>query len=677
MKIIRGLKHLSLEDRLSKLGWFSLENRRFGEDLINVQKGLNLKGPKKDAAKKMEPGSFQQCPVTGERILKSRLGMILIFLPYFWADLIYFLRRKRSKATVKKWAKNGILSITDLFRQSVEKNPHKPFLIYEGTVYTYQDVERRSNRVAQAFLHYGNLRKGDTVALLMGNGPDFIHVWFGLAKLGSVVAFLNVNIRSRSLLHCINTCAAKALVIGEDCLGSIEKEFILNLLENNVAVWLMSTSSPFQHVHTLPDKLDKVPDHPVPSRLGAVTDTRNTALHIFTSGSTGFPKAAIITHRRTLAASLALTQCGAVSQDIIYVTLPLYHISASLLGISGCIQLGATCVLKKKFSAREFWNDCRKYNVTMFLYIGELCRYLCNQPCKEEDRVHEVRIALGNGIRPSVWKEFLMRFGPVKIFEFYGSTEGSLSFLNYTNKIGAVGRAGIFSKFLHSFELLKYDVWKQELIKDENGRCKKATIGKPGLLVFQVTEDSPFSGYVGNKEASEKKLLRNVFVEGDVYLDTGDLLVMDEDGFLYFTDRVGDTFRWKGENVATLEVADVIGMMDFVQEVNVYGVSVKNYEGRTGMAAIVLKRYHSFNGERLYKHVEAFLPSYAQPRFVRIMDVMQTTATFKHQKTHLANEGFNPEIISEPLYFMYEPAHSYIPLTREKYQKVVSGEIRL
>uniref|UniRef100_A0A8D2N262 long-chain-fatty-acid--CoA ligase n=1 Tax=Zonotrichia albicollis TaxID=44394 RepID=A0A8D2N262_ZONAL len=577
-----------------------------------------------------------------------------IFLPYFWADLIYFLRRKRSKATVKKWAKNGILSITDLFRQSVEKNPHKPFLIYEGTVYTYQDVERRSNRVAQAFLHYGNLRKGDTVALLMGNGPDFIHVWFGLAKLGFVVAFLNVNIRSRSLLHCINTCAAKALVIGEDFLGSIEKEFVLNVLENNVAVWLMSASSPFQHVHTLPDKLDKVPDHPVPSHLGAVTDTANTALHIFTSGSTGFPKAAIITHRRTLAASLALTQCGAVSQDIIYVTLPLYHISASLLGISGCIQLGATCVLKRKFSAREFWNDCRKYNVTMFLYIGELCRYLCNQPCVssiEEDRVHEVRIALGNGIRPSVWKEFLMRFGPVKIFEFYGSTEGSLSFLNYTNKIGAVGRADVYICFPFSWPA-----------------------GKPGLLVFQVTEDSPFSGYVGNKEASEKKLLRNVFVEGDVYLDTGDLLVMDEDGFLYFTDRVGDTFRWKGENVATLEVADVIGMMDFVQEVNVYGV---NYEGRTGMAAIVLKRYHDFNGERLYKHVEAFLPSYAQPRFVRIMDVMQTTATFKHQKTHLANEGFNPEIISEPLYFMYEPAHSYIPLTREKYQKVVSGEIRL
>ncbi|XP_062455816.1 long-chain fatty acid transport protein 6-like [Rhea pennata] len=600
-----------------------------------------------------------------------------IFSPYFWEDLLYFLRRKRLKAIIKKRASNGILSIIDLFIQRVEKIPHKPFIIYEGKVHTYQDVDKRSNRLAQVFLHHAALEKGDTVALLMGNEPDFIHVWFGLAKLGCVVAFLNFNVHFRSLLHCINECAAKALVIAEDRLGSIEKEFIFHLMDNNVTIWLMSTSSPFQHVGTILDKLDKVPDDPVPSCLRSVTDQGNTAVYIFTSGSTGFPKPAIITHRRTLSSSSAFVQCGAVSQDIMYLTLPLYHISASLLGIGGCIALGATCVLKKKFSASQFWNDCRKYNVTIFLYIGELCRYLCNQPSREVDRVHQVRMALGNGIRPAIWKEFLIRFGPIKIFEFYGSTEGNSFFLNYTNKIGAVGRAGVFSRFLHSFELLKYDVWKQELMKDEHGRCKKAPIGEPGLLVVKVTQETPFSGYAGNKEISEKKLLRNVFVKGDVYFNTGDLLVMDQSGFLYFSDRVGDTFRWKGENVATVEVSEIIGMMDFVQEVNVYGVSVKNYEGRIGMAAVVLKPDQPFDGERLYKHVVDFLPSYAQPRFVRIMDIMQITTTFKHQKMHLVNEGFNPEIISEPLYFLHEPAHSYIPLTREIYRKVVSGEIRL
>uniref|UniRef100_A0A663FGP7 Long-chain-fatty-acid--CoA ligase n=1 Tax=Aquila chrysaetos chrysaetos TaxID=223781 RepID=A0A663FGP7_AQUCH len=410
------------------------------------------------------------------------------FFPYFWEDLIYFLRRKRLKAMVKKWASNGILSIIDLFMQRVGKLPHKPFLIYEGKVHTYQDVDR-SNRIAEVFLHYGNLKKDDTVDLLMGNIPDFIHVWFGLAQLGCVVAFLNFSVYSRSVLHCINTHAAKAPVIGEDCLGSIEKEFIFHLLENNVAVWLMSANSPFQRAQTTPDKLDKVSDHPVPSHLKAVINTRNTAMYIFILGSTGFPKAAIITLLRALS-------------DIMYLTFPLYHISASLLGISGYIELGKIYLL--------FWNDCRKYNVTVFRPTFLRCRMFlfgCSQ--KEEDRVHKVGIALVNYIRPAVWKEFPMRF---------------------------------------------------ELRKDENGRCKKAPI---------------------------------------------------------------------------------------------------DYEGRTGMAAIVLK------SDQPYKHVVDFLPSYAQPRFVRIMDVMQITATFKHQKMHLVNEGFNPKIISEPLYFMHEPAYSYIPLTRE------------
>ncbi|NWJ08745.1 S27A6 protein, partial [Crypturellus undulatus] len=600
-----------------------------------------------------------------------------IFSPYFWDDLVFFLRRKRFKLVLKKRASNGVLSLIDLFMLRAEKIPHKPFIIYEGKVHTYQDVDKRSNRIAQVFLHHRILKKGDTVALLMGNEPDFIHVWFGLAKLGCVVAFLNFNIRSRSLLHCINKSTAKALVIAEDCLGSIEEEFISHLMDNNITIWLMSSSSPFQHVHTILDKLDKVPDDPVPSHLRSVTNQRNTAMYIFTSGSTGFPKAAIISHLKALTACSAFFQCGTVSQDIMYITLPLYHVSASLLGLGGCIELGATCILKKKFSASQFWNDCRKYKVTVFLYIGELCRYLCNQPSKEEDKVHQVRLALGNGLRPAIWKEFLMRFGPIKIFEFYGSTEGNSLFLNYTNKIGAVGRAGIFSKFIHSFELLKYDVWKQELMKDEYGKCKKVPIGESGLMVIKVTQETPFYGYAGNEEFSEKKLLRNVFVKGDVYFDTGDLLVMDQNGFLYFSDRVGDTFRWKGENVATLEVSEIIEMIDFVQEVNVYGVSVKNYEGRIGMAAIVLRPDQGFDGERLYKHVVDFLPSYARPYFVRIMDVMQTTATLKHQKIHLVNDGFNPEIIPEPLYFLYESAHSYIPLTKEIYKEVVSGEIRL
>ncbi|XP_019372827.1 PREDICTED: long-chain fatty acid transport protein 6-like isoform X5 [Gavialis gangeticus] len=473
--------------------------------------------------------------------------------PYFWEDLNYFMRQIRFKMRITRRASKGICSLTDLFMLQVQKTPNKPFIIYEGNVHTYQDVDRRSNKVAQVFLRQEALKKGDTIALLMSNEPDFIHVWFGLAKLGFVVTFLNFNLHSRSLLHCVNNSAARALVIGA----------------------------------------------------------------------------------------------------------------------------GATCVLKKKFSASQFWSDCTKYNVTLFLYIGEICRYLCHQPKNEGERDHRVRIALGNGLRPAVWEEFLMRFGPIRIFEFYGSTEGNIGFFNYVNKIGAVGRASIFSKFLHSFELLKYDVWKEEPVKDKHGWCVKTLKGEAGLLVGQVSQSAPFAGYAGNQEASERKLLRDVFVKGDVYFNTGDLLLIDQDGFVYFTDRMGDTFRWKGENVATLEVSEVIGMLDFVQEANVYGVSVKGYEGRIGMVAIVLISDQQFDGKRLYEHVMDFLPRYAQPRFVRIMEVMKTTTTFKHQKGHLVNEGFNPEIICDPLYFLDEHVKSYIPLTKEIYRRVITGQIQL
>ncbi|KYO20618.1 hypothetical protein Y1Q_0012516 [Alligator mississippiensis] len=560
--------------------------------------------------------------------------------PYFWEDLNYFMRRIRFKTRITRRASKGIHSLTDMFMLQVQKTPNKPFIIYEGNVHTYQDVDRRSNKVAQVFLRQEALKKGDTIALLMSNEPDFIHVWFGLAKLGFVITFLNVNLHSRSLLHCVNTSAAKALVIGAD-------------------------------------KLDNVSDDPVPPHLTAQTSMINTVLYIFTSGSTGFPKAALISHLKILSVCLLFAQCGAASQDIMYITLPLYHISASLIGIGGCIELGATCVLKKKFSASQFWSDCTKYNVTLFLYIGEICRYLCHQPKNEGERDHQVRIALGNGLRPAVWEEFLMRFGPIRIFEFYGATEGNIGFFNYVNKIGAVGRVSIFSKFLNSFELLKYDVWKEEPVKDKHGWCVKSLKGEAGLLVAQVSPSTPFDGYAGNQEASERKLLRDVFVKGDVYFNTEDLMLIDQDGFVCFTDRVGDTFRWKGENVATLEVAEVLGMLDFVQEANVYGVSVKGYEGRIGMAAIVLISDQQFDGKRLYKHVMDFLPRYAQPRFVRIMEVMKTTTTFKHQKGHLVNEGFNPEIISDPLYFLDEHVKSYIPLTKEIYRRVITGQIRL
>ncbi|XP_057592008.1 long-chain fatty acid transport protein 6 isoform X3 [Hippopotamus amphibius kiboko] len=543
------------------------------------------------------------------------LGAGMVFLsfmqkllyPYFWDDFWYLLKVVCCGLQMEMYRLKGeLVTVLDKFLIHAKKQPQKPFIIYEGDVYTYQDVDRRSNSVAHVFLNHSTLKRGETVALLMGNEPDFIHVWFGLAKLGCVVAFLNSNIRGVSLLHCIRSCEPRALVVGA-----------------------------------------------------------------------GLPKAAVICQLQAMKGSAGLWAFGCTSNDIIYITLPLYHSAGSLLGIGGCIELGATCVLKKKFSASQFWNDCKKYNVTVFQYIGELCRYLCKQPKREGEKDHRVRLAVGNGIRSDVWREFLDRFGNIKMCELYGATEGNICFMNHTGKIGSVGRANFFHKLFFTFDLIKYDFQKDEPIRNEQGWCSHVKKGEPGLLISRVNAKNPFFGYAGNKKHTEKKMLCDVFKKGDVYFNTGDLMVQDQENFLYFWDRIGDTFRWKGENVATTEVADVIGMLDFIQEANVYGVAVPDYEGKTGMAAITLKPDKSLDLEKVYEQVVTFLPAYACPRFLRIQEKMETTGTFKLQKFQLVEEGFSPLKISDPLYFMDNLKKSYIPLTKEIYDQIILGEIKL
>ncbi|XP_003404511.1 long-chain fatty acid transport protein 6 [Loxodonta africana] len=597
-----------------------------------------------------------------------------LLFPYFWHDFWYLLKVARVGLRIEMFGLRGeLVTVLDKFLSHAKRQPHKPFVIYEGDVYTYQDVDRRSSRVASVFLNQSTLKKGDTVTLLMSNEPDFVHVWFGLAKLGCVVAFLNSNIRSKSLLHCICSCEPRALVVGEDLLGTIEE--ILQSLPEDITVWGMKDSVP-QGVISLKEKLSTAPDKPVPRRHHVASNLKSTHLYIFTSGTTGLPKAAVITQLQALWASALLWAFGCTADDIIYITLPLYHSSASLLGIGGCIELGATCVLKKKFSASQFWNDCKKYNVTIFQYIGELCHYLCKQPKQEGEKDHQVRLAIGNGVRSNVWREFLDRFGNIKMCELYGATEGNISFMNHTGKIGSLGRTNFFYKLLFAFDLIKYDFQKDEPIRNEQGWCSSVKKGEPGLLIAPVSAQHPFFGHAGNKKYTGKKLLYDVFKKGDVYFNTGDLLVQDQD-FLYFWDRTGDTFRWKGENVATTEVADIVAMLDFIQEASVYGVVVPDFEGKTGMASIILKPNKSLDLKKFYDQVVTFLPGYACPRFLRIQGKMETTGTFKLQKFRLVEEGFNPLKISDPLYFMDNLKKSYVPLTKELYHQIVLGEIKL
>ncbi|XP_067430582.1 long-chain fatty acid transport protein 6 isoform X1 [Thunnus thynnus] len=607
-------------------------------------------------------------------------GFLALFLyqrmtyPFFWVDLIYYLKLRRYGKTLRARMQQGIITYLDCFLHQAKKNPNKPFIIFENQSLTYQDVDRRSNQFANAFRTEGSLKQGDIVAVLMCNEPDFICVWLGLCKLGCEVAFLNVNIKAKSLLHCFHSCGAKTLVVGADLVRLVE-EVLPDLKNDNMAVWVVDHSSSSEGFNSLLDKVERMSGENL-SDLPKV-DIMSNFLFIFTSGTTGLSKAARVGHLKAIMSMAFFQMCGATSDDIIYITLPLYHMSASLLGIGGCIHLGATCVLKKKFSASQFWKDCVKYNVTVVQYIGELCRYLVNQPMVPEERAHSVRLAAGSGLRSDVWKEFVKRFGRIKIREGYGLTEASIGFLNYTDEVGPIGRASYFNKLSMSFELLRYDTQTYEPVRTDCGRCLRAQIGEPGILVAPLTAMNQFLGYAGNKVQSEKKLVRDVFKVGDVYFNTGDLLLHDHRDFLYFRDRIGDTFRWKGENVSTTEVSEVLGHLDFIQEVNVYGVTVPGYEGRVGMAAIVFKQDHKLNGPKLYSHLVKTLPAYAWPWFLRIQTSLDVTETFKQQKVKLVHQGFNPEITQDPLYFLDISQKDYILLTVSVYQDIVSGKIKL
>uniref|UniRef100_A0A8C7E8G2 long-chain-fatty-acid--CoA ligase n=1 Tax=Nothoprocta perdicaria TaxID=30464 RepID=A0A8C7E8G2_NOTPE len=384
----------------------------------------------------------------------------------------------------------------------------------------------------------------------------------------------------------------------------------------------------------------------------------------------------VITEKKLLLVASLARLCGLRASDVLYTALPLYHSAALLVGLAGCLEVGATCVLRAKFSASHFWDDCRRYNVTVIQYVGELMRYICNTPERPGEREHGVRLAVGNGMRADVWEKFLRRFGPVTIREFYGATEGNAGFVNYTGKIGAVGRVNVFLKKFVSFELIRYDVEQDEPVRDERGFCTPVRPGEAGLLVVKITKAAPFHGYAGDPEKTERKILRNVFAKGDAFFNTGDLLMMDREQFLYFQDRVGDTFRWKGENVATTEVENMLSAVSFIQEINVYGVSVPG-KCCCGMAAVRLRAGTRFEGERLAARARACLPSYAVPRFVRIQEALEITGTFKQRKGNLVREGFDPNVITEPLFVLDAAKGTYVPLSAAVYRDILEMRLKL
>ncbi|KAL1007624.1 hypothetical protein UPYG_G00089220 [Umbra pygmaea] len=556
--------------------------------------------------------------------------------PYFIQDLRYTLtciaigfrleRVKRSKP---------FYSMLDSFLDKVKVHPNKQFILFEKSSYTYRDADRESNKIARALSQHAVLKEGDTVALLMGNEPTYVFVWLALAKLGCAAALLNHNLRSKSLMHCFSCCGAKVLLAASEFQGAVE-EVLSSLTEHGVSVYLLGVEEEgnTEGLKTLSNnRVQQTSDKALDTQLRAKVTIKSPALYIYTSGTTGLPKAAVITQERLYIASNMQAIAGVTSDDIIYIYLPLYHTAGFVMGLTAAMERGSTIVLRRKFSASQFWDDCRKYNVTVIQYIGEIMRYLCNTPKKDNDRHHKVRLAFGNGIRADTWSEFLERFGDIRVCECYGATEGNIGFVNYIGKVGAIGREHFLHKAGFPYALIEYDTEREEPVRDSKGFCVKVPQGETGLLVAKISSRAPFSGYAQNQQQTDRKKLKDVFVKGDQYFNSGDLMRIDHEGFVYFMDRIGDTFRWKGENVATTEVSDHLIMVACIEEANVYGVKVPGHEGRIGMAALKLKENMDFDSKATYEHVRTSLPSYARPRFIRLQKSLDVTGTFKQMKT--------------------------------------------
>uniref|UniRef100_A0A8C2GYU5 Long-chain-fatty-acid--CoA ligase n=1 Tax=Cyprinus carpio TaxID=7962 RepID=A0A8C2GYU5_CYPCA len=457
----------------------------------------------------------------------SCLLFLYVRFPYFTQDFIFVLRTVNIGRLVNRFGRaSPCYTILDRFADIARSHPQKPFLVFEGEVFSYRDADRISNRIANALRERALVHAGQTVALFHGNAPQYVCTWLALAKLGCTVALLNTNLRSRSLLHCCDCCCATTFITDEDLAPAVA-EVLPSLHMCGMSVLLLFGSCKTDGIVNLSAAVRGASEEAPPLSLRSDISIQSPALYIYTSGTTGLPKAAVISHHRLWLMSFLQRMTGVSSRDILYIYLPLYHSAGFLAGLTGAIERGNTVVLRRKFSASQFWDDCREHEVTVIQYIGEVMRYLCNTPKSERDRDHRVRLALGNGITAATWEEFLRRFGNVRICECYGATEGNIGFLNYSGKIGSIGRVTAIHKMLIPFAFIKFDPETEEPVRDSAGLCVEVAPGETGLLVAKINKIAPFSGYVKNPAQTEKKKLRNVFKKGDLYFNTGDL-ILDE-----------------------------------------------------------------------------------------------------------------------------------------------------
>jgi fatty-acyl-CoA synthase len=565
--------------------------------------------------------------------------------------------------------------MSTVIEELAARSSDTPALLSDRECLTYRGLADRSNRYARWALEQG-LAKGEVVCLLMTNRPEYFAIWLGITRVGGVVALLNTNLVGHSLAHCINIVSPKHLIAAGEFVDPLTTA--LPALTVLPTIWIHGTEhSSFRRIEL---EIEQLSGEVLTRDERRPLNIEDRALYIFTSGTTGLPKAANVSHARVMQWSHWFAgMMGAEQTDRMYNCLPMYHSIGGVLVPGATLISGGAVVIREKFSASQFWSDVVRWDCTMFQYIGELCRYLLHAAPSGNEKSHRIRMVCGNGLAPEVWDGFKNRFQIPQILEFYASTEGGVSLFNVQGKRGAIGHIPAYLAHRFAPALVQFDVEKGQPARNEQGFCIRCAPNEIGEAIGKAADDlsnvgNRFEGYT-DKQASHEKILHNAFAPGDAWIRTGDLMRKDEKGFFYFVDRVGDTFRWKGENVATSEVSEAICAFPGVKHANVYGVAIPGTEGRGGMAALVTD--HKLDLPAFREHLMRRLPAYARPLFLRIRDDIEVTGTFKYSKTDLVRQGYDPLATPDVIYFDNSESEAFIQLDKSLYDRIQVGQIRL
>ena len=582
----------------------------------------------------------------------------------------------RALALTAPIAQHPTLTLSTRIGQLAEIHGERSALIGEDESLSYRALAERSNRYARWALAEG-IGRSDVVCLVMHNCPDYFAAWLGITRVGAIAALINTNLIGSSLAHAIRVASPRSVIVSAELASAVAA--IRSTLDPSLSCWVRGAS--IEGIASIDIALQHQSPAPVTEAESAPPSTRDRALYIYTSGTTGLPKAAVVRHHRLLQWSYwfaGLLDTG--ERDRMYNCLPMYHSVGGVVALGSVLVHGGSVVLRRKFSARAFWDDIARHECTLFQYIGELCRFLLNSPPHAREREHQIRIACGNGLRADVWESFQTRFAIPRILEFYAATEANFSLYNCEGRPGAIGRIPPFLAHRFPVALAAFDFDSEEPLRDERGFCRPCGVDEVGEALGKIASgpssspETQFDGYT-DRTSTDRKVLRDVFAPGDVWFRSGDLMRRDAAGFFHFVDRVGDTFRWKGENVATTEVAAAVCAWPGIKDAVAYGVSAPGHDGRAGMVAIVVDGELDLNA--LLSHLTCRLPEYARPVFVRILREIESTGTFKPKKQDLIRVGFDPHATTDPLFVYDRESDGFVRLDAAAFERINSGQLRL